>query len=252
MIWLDLYRLRWYNIDMTVDEKTLRKATGLNLSVLDECVSTFDAIGDLDAIVALSQKSGEGRGDHTFFSPRGGIYVVMRAMGLHIDAHTLAPSVGLAAHDAIKSVLGMETRLKWVNDVMYGGKKIAGILCKCPRRGEYLIGIGVNYATDEAELFSAGLPDAGTLAAPPQKATEFTAVLLKAIRRAAVSIFDAARYNALCVTVGKNVSFIHNGMTVRGYAEAVERDGSLIVRIGSATVAVDAGEVSIVREVTEG
>ncbi|MCM1368437.1 MAG: biotin--[acetyl-CoA-carboxylase] ligase [Roseburia sp.] len=236
---------------MKIDERVLRKQTGLKVSVFDECDSTFDEIGDLDAIIALSQKNGKGRGDHQFFSPRGGIYIVMRVNGLHIDAHTLAPRVGLAAHDAIKTVLGIDTRLKWINDIMLNGKKIAGILCKCPRRGEYLIGIGVNYATNEAELLAAGLQGAGALCAPSEKATEFTAQLLKRIRRAAIEDFDAARYNALCVTVGKTVSFMHNGISVRGYAEAVENDGTLLVRIGTATVAVDAGEVSVVREVTE-
>ena len=49
------------------------------------------------------------------------------------------------------------------------------------------------------------------------------------------------------MNVGKNVTFIHNGINVQGFAESVAPDGSLIVRIGNATVAVDAGEVSIVR-----
>lgn len=233
---------------MIIDEKYLREYTGLDVAVFDSCTSTFDEIGARDAIIALSQKNGEGRGEHTFYSPVGGIYIVMRVTGLSINAHTLTPSVGLAAYDAIKSTLGIDTRLKWINDLYLNDKKVVGILCKCPRRGEYLIGIGINYATDESELIKAGLPCAGTLGASPDKATVFTAKLIKRIRRAAIANFDVKRYNALCMTVGKNVSFTHNGSTVRGFAEAVENDGSLIVRIGMATVAVDAGEVSIIRE----
>lgn len=236
---------------MVINEKFIREFTGLKVSVRERCSSTFDEIGNNDVIVALSQERGAGRGDHKFFSPEGGVYIVMRALGLHIDAHTLTPAIGLAAYDTIKSVLGLETRLKWVNDVMLDGKKTAGILCKCPRRGEYLIGIGVNYATDPAQFVKAGLPDATSLNAPETRVTAFVTGLIKRMRTATLATFDYRRYNAVCATVGKNISFTHNGAEVRGFAESVGADGSLIVRIGTATVAVDSGEVSIVREASE-
>ena len=234
---------------MVINEKFVREFTGLKVEVKEHCISTFDEIGNNDAIVALSQDQGLGRGDHTFFSPVGGIYIVMRAMGLHIDAHTLTPAMGLAAYDTIKSVLGLESKLKWVNDIIYNGKKAAGILCKCVRRGEYLIGIGVNYATDPATLALAGLNDAISLQAPETRATAFVTGLIKRMRTATLATFDYRRYNSVCLTVGKNIGFTHNGTEVRGYAESVAADGSLIVRIGNATVAVDSGEVSIIREV---
>lgn len=236
---------------MFIDEKFLRRATGLNVDVEKYCTSTFDEIGGFDAIVALSQKNGCGRGDHAFHSPRGGIYLVMRETGLNIDAHTLTPAVGLAVHDSIKTTLGLDVGLKWINDVMYDGKKVCGILVRSPRRGEYLIGVGVNYATPSAEFEKAGLADiATTLGAPEEKATAFTADLMRRIHLATLAPFDHARYGRLCVTLGKTVCFNKNGVDVRGYAESIERDGTLIVRIGMATVAVDAGEVSLVREVS--
>lgn len=224
--------------------------TGLNVSVVDYCDSTFDDIGDNDVIIALGQKNGEGRGGHTFFSPLGGLYMVMRVCGLHIDAHTLTPAVGLALHDTVEHVLELDTRLKWVNDLMYNGKKAAGILCKSPRRGEYLIGIGINYATPEEEFESVGLDDVATsLDAPISRVSFFVIALIRRIRAAILASFDCNRYNALCVTVGKTVGFLHNGVEMQGYAESVDAHGSLIVRLGMATVAVDAGEVSIIREI---
>ncbi len=233
---------------MIIDERYIKRATGLKVRAVRACESTFDELGSLDVIVAQQQNKGYGRGDHTFFSPFGGIYIVMRQNGLNIDAHTLTPTVGLAAHDAILQVAGLETELKWVNDIYFKGKKAGGILVRSPRRGEYNIGIGINYATDTTELARAGLDDATSLGAPEAKATEFVTELIMRIRSAALRPFDHARYNSLCRTVGKTVEFKNGDTTVRGYAEKVECDGSLIVRIGSATVAVDAGEVSIVRE----
>lgn len=235
---------------MVLNEKFIKLHTGLNVKIVNECVSTFDEIGKYDAIIALSQKSGVGRGDHSFFSPQGGIYIVMRVQGLYIDAHTLTPAVGLAVHDAIRVILGIPTSLKWVNDILYNGKKVVGILCKSPRKAEYLIGIGVNYATPAEAFEKAGLDEIATsLAAPENRASAFVTGLINCVRRATLATFDFNRYGALCTTVNKTVSFVHNGVKVQGFAERIDADGSLIVRIGNATVAVDAGEVSIVREV---
>lgn len=235
---------------MVLNEKFIRLHTGLNIKVVDSCVSTFDEIGKYDAIVALSQKNGEGRGDHTFYSPQGGLYIVMRVIGMHIDPHTLTPAVGLAVHDAIFAILGLKTGVKWVNDIIYNGKKAVGILCKCPRKAEYLIGIGVNYSTASKELEKAGLSEiASSLEAPESRASAFVTGLINSVRHATLATFDPVRYSKLCVNVGKTVSFTYNGTTVQGFAEKVDADGSLIVRIGNATVAVDAGEVSIIREV---
>lgn len=237
---------------MKLDEKFIRLHTGLNVKIVDECESTFDEIGKFDAIIALSQKRGEGRGDHTFFSPSGGLYIVMRVMGLYIDPHTLTPSVGLAVHDAIATILGLQTGIKWVNDIMYNGKKAVGILCKCPRKAEYLVGVGVNYSTAPDEFEKAQISEvACSLEAPESRATAFVTGLINRIRRATLATFDNDRYSALCVNVGKNVEFTYNGTRVQGFAESVAPDGALIVRIGAATVAVDAGEVSIIREVKE-
>ena len=233
---------------MLIDQRYIKKATGLKILSVRSCRSTFDELENNDVIIAQAQACGEGRGDHKFFSPPGGLYIVMREVGLNINAHTLTPAVGLAAHDAIKSVLNIDTTLKWVNDVMFGGKKAGGILVKCPRRGEYLIGIGINYATDQKDLVNAGLNDATTLKANECRATEFCVELIKRIHAASLMPFDYKRYNELCDTVNKTVSFMRGDIKVQGRAESVERDGSLIVRIGMATVAVDAGEVSLVRE----
>lgn len=235
---------------MILNEKFIRMHTGLNVNVVDCCASTFDEIGKFDAIVAQRQKNGIGRGDHTFFCPDGGLYIVMRVQGVYIDPHTLTPAVGLAVHDTIQALLGVQTKIKWVNDILYKDKKAGGILCKCVRKAEYLVGIGVNYATDPKEFEKAGLGDiAISLCAPQSRASAFVTGLLRMIKRATIATFDHQKYSKLCVNIGKNVEFKHNGVTVRGFAERIDADGSLIVRIGNATVAVDAGEVSILHNV---
>ncbi len=239
------------NTRMLLNEKFIRLHTGMNIKIVQSCISTFDEIGKNDAIIALSQKNGVGRGDHVFYSPPGGLYIVMRLQGVYINPHTLTPAVGLAVHDTVQSLLGMQTSLKWVNDVMYKNKKAAGILCKSPRKAEYLVGVGINYATPTIELVRAKLNDVAiSLQAPESRATGFVTGLLTQIRRASIATFDHARYSKLCINIGKQVGFIYNGVKVQGFADRIEADGTLIVRIGNAEIAVDAGEVSIIREVS--
>ncbi|MCH5165854.1 MAG: biotin--[acetyl-CoA-carboxylase] ligase [Clostridiales bacterium] len=235
-----------------IDQRFIRHCTKMDVKIVDSCTSAFDEIGNHEAIVALRQTAGVGCGENTFFSPNGGIYLVMRATGMHINPHTLTPAVGLAVHDTILSVLGIHTKVKWVNDLMYEGKKVVGILVKSPRKAEYLIGVGVNYSTNPKEFEKAKLGDIATsLEAPQNRASMFVLGLLNSIRHATLAEFDNIKYNNLCLTVGKNVEFVHNATKVHGYAESVAPDGSLIVRIGNATVAVDAGEVSIIRNIDE-
>ena len=238
---------------MVLYEKFIRLHTGKNIKIVPSCVSTFDEIGKYDVIIAGSQQNGVGRGNRKFYSPVGGLYIVMRAQGVYIDPHTLTPAVGLAVHDTIRAILGIETDLKWVNDIYYKGKKAVGILCKSPRKAEYLIGMGINYAIADAELEKAGLGDTAiSLNAPESRATAFVTGLINQVRHSTIAAFDHVRYGKLCMNVGKNVTFIHNGINVQGFAESVAPDGSLIVRIGNATVAVDAGEVSIIRVAQNG
>ncbi len=234
---------------MILNEKFIKQHTGLkNIRIVESCVSTFDEIGKNDVIIAMRQSLGRGRGDHSFFCPYGGIYMVMRVQGLYIDAHTLTPAVGLAVHDTIFTMLGLRTQLKWVNDVMLDGKKTVGILCKSPRKAEYLVGIGINYSTAPDEFERAGLAEvATTLGAPESRASAFVTGLINRIKRATLATFDNVRYGALCINIGKTVEFTHNGTRVKGFAEQVAPDGSLIVRIGNATISVDAGEVSVLR-----
>ena len=232
---------------MKLNGKFITASTGLNIRFTRSCVSTFDEIEDFDVIVALRQKNGVGRGEHTFASPPGGLYIVLRLIGRY-DAHTLTPSVGIAVHDTVAEILGLDTELKWVNDVFYKGKKAVGILCKCPRKDEYLVGIGINYATKQSALDNAGLNGiATTLGAPEEKASEFVAALLNRIYDPALCAFDSEKYSSLCMNIGKTVEFTHNGAKLTGLAERVNEKGSLVVCVGEETVAVDAGEVVILK-----
>jgi BirA family biotin operon repressor/biotin-[acetyl-CoA-carboxylase] ligase len=59
--------------------------------------------------------------------------------------------VGLATAEAIEETTGLAAQLKWPNDVLVGGRKVAGILLEAAE-GSVVAGIGINVAQREDEL----------------------------------------------------------------------------------------------------
>jgi BirA family biotin operon repressor/biotin-[acetyl-CoA-carboxylase] ligase len=104
-------------------------------------------------IAADSQTEGRGRRGRQFFSPKGtGLYLTL-AMPLQFPAEA-APGItayaAVCVCRAIESLTGRQGRIKWVNDVFLGGKKICGILTEASASLEsgmieaVFIGIGIN------------------------------------------------------------------------------------------------------------
>lgn len=96
-----------------------------------------------DVYTADYQSAGRGRLDHKWVSPPKTnllMSVVLSVEGLAPETVATLPLViGLAVVRAV----GRDARLKWPNDVLVGGKKVAGILCE--RQGDnVIVGIGVN------------------------------------------------------------------------------------------------------------
>jgi BirA family biotin operon repressor/biotin-[acetyl-CoA-carboxylase] ligase len=109
-------------------------------------------------IVAFEQTRGRGRQGRSWMSPAGqGVYATLllpEVAGELLPALPLAVGLGICA--ALDPLVGGECKLKWPNDVFVGGRKIAGLLIECLRRGEgaaaVLIGIGVNHGQAADQL----------------------------------------------------------------------------------------------------
>lgn len=107
-------------------------------------------------IAAASQSEGRGRRDREWRSPEGGIYAtfVFRVPGeARLALLPLAAALWVA--DALAAAAGVETRLKWPNDVLSGDRKLAGVLTEAKTRGEethVAVGIGVNVLGGAADF----------------------------------------------------------------------------------------------------
>lgn len=127
---LDLGRLRGTNPIRTVDYYTT-------------IGSTMDAAAGRapgTVIIAEEQTAGQGRHGHSWHSEAGsGIYfsIVLK------PAPLLTLALGLATAEAITTATGVACDLRWPNDVMVGGRKVAGVLAKLAD-GAAIAGIGIN------------------------------------------------------------------------------------------------------------
>lgn len=125
---------------------------------LVECGSTNDEAARLaragarhgTIVIAQSQRAGRGRDGRAWQSPPGmGLYlsaVVRPSMPL-VDVPPMTLAIGIGLCDAVRAT-GANARLKWPNDVLVDGKKLAGVLVEAQSQGHKLesvvIGIGLN------------------------------------------------------------------------------------------------------------
>jgi BirA family biotin operon repressor/biotin-[acetyl-CoA-carboxylase] ligase len=135
------------------------------IAFLEEVGSTNDVLRQLardgcpewSVVVAGRQTAGRGRRGNPWSSPEGNAYVsVLLRPKLNADRLPLIPLAGgLAVSDALRA-LSLPATLKWPNDVLVNGCKIAGVLAEAAsgRDGveSVVLGIGVNVAVDPAHL----------------------------------------------------------------------------------------------------
>ncbi|MDH4318313.1 MAG: biotin--[acetyl-CoA-carboxylase] ligase [Desulfobulbaceae bacterium] len=101
-------------------------------------------------IIADELENGCGRFERPWHAPRGGIWLALALADTMLpEVSRLLPFVaGIACCETIRE-LGLGVSLKWVNDLCFRGRKIAGVLCESMRSPIYgdnyfVIGIGIN------------------------------------------------------------------------------------------------------------
>lgn len=132
---------------------------GVEAAVFDSLPSTNTYLRNLAAagapeytlIVADSQTSGRGRFDRAFYSPsETGVYfsILLRPEPRNDTAALVTVTAALAAAEACEAVFNIPAEIKWVNDVLVGGKKAVGILAEAFSDGGFfvILGIGANIA----------------------------------------------------------------------------------------------------------
>src|SRR5689334_5072681 len=95
------------------------------------------------------QIAGRGRGSNAWWSATGGLTVTfVFPVEEHLSPHQVPLLAGLAVRDAAAELTGQQRiSLKWPNDVVFNGRKVAGLLCERVMKAD-LVGVGLNVNVD--------------------------------------------------------------------------------------------------------
>jgi BirA family biotin operon repressor/biotin-[acetyl-CoA-carboxylase] ligase len=218
---------------------------------LEHCRSTNDYVrenlarlgAEMPLMVSTGvQSSGRGRGNRGWFSAPGlGLYVTFAFRLADARRLSLLSLVsGVAVCDMLAAWTGREFVLKWPNDVLGEGKKVAGILCESMISGEAatcLAGIGVNLnhlAADfpaELRMRASSLRMLTGREWPVAAARERLAVAMVSwLRRLtagdAGAVLERAR-ELSCSFLGREIGFHRQGVACRGVFRGLADDGGL-------------------------
>jgi BirA family biotin operon repressor/biotin-[acetyl-CoA-carboxylase] ligase len=183
-----------------------------------------------DVVLAEEQTAGQGRHGHSWHSAAGdGIYcsVVLPQSPL------LTLALGLATHSAIFEATGLVCDLRWPNDLMLAGRKVAGILVQASGRNAIAgIGINVNHTAFPGDV--ASLATSLRLAAGrPLRREEILLALLPAIDTIVAqdkAAILAAFSHLSSYASGRRVEVQQPDGILTGTTMGLDPDGFLIVR----------------------
>jgi len=190
-------------------------------------------------VTASEQSAGRGRQGRTWAAPPG--HSLLCSVLIRDPARLLP----LAAGVAVAEVVGADAQVKWPNDVLVGGRKIAGILVEGrPQERWAVLGIGLNVAVRMEDLPAELHERATTMGLGPEALEDVLARLLRALER-----WTAADSGAVLAAVRERDALL--GRQIRwaageGEGAGIDGDGRLVVLTRSGRVALDAGEVHLV------
>ncbi len=236
------------------------RVIGRDVRVFSETTSTNDIIEKLardgvaegSVVFAETQTRGRGRMGRQWHSPTGsGLWfsVLLRPRLRPSAATQLTVVSAVAVARAIERETGLRPDIKWPNDIMFGQKKVAGILlelgAELDRIRHATLGIGIDVNVDPAEL-------------PPEVrevATSLRAELGRVVDRASLATAVLRELDHLyqrlgdgdfheigddwmrrCSTLGRRVVIHIGDRRVTGRAEALDDEGALLVRTEFGTI----------------
>lgn len=189
-------------------------------------------------VTAGEQTAGRGRQGRTWNASAG------RALLCSLVVREPPRLLPLAAGVAVADVAGPDALLKWPNDVLIGGLKVAGLLVEGrPAEGWAVLGIGLNVALRGEDFPPELRGRAGTLGRAPELIEATLVELLVALERwlaaPADQVLSAVR--ARDALLAQPVSWAHGA----GRGAGIDADGRLLVSTDAGEVALDAGEVHL-------
>ena len=208
--------------------------------------------------VADRQTAGRGRLNRTWEAPPGSallVSVLLRPDLLPTHLHSTTMAAAVAASDACDEVAGFRPLLKWPNDVVVEGRKLAGLLAEAELSGDHVdavvVGMGLNVNWDRPPPELAGTAIAASeVAGRPIDRDALLDRFLERLEEHYSALVEPGgwrgtlmNYRRLSATLGQRVRVELAGETFTGTAVEVTGEGHLLVEVGGEVRRVPAGDV---------
>lgn len=249
--------------------------SGLSTKILGQVVHYFPQVGSTNdvarklaqqgadegtLVVAEEQTSGRGRRGRNWLSPAGtGIFasLVLRPNLLPAQAPVLTLTAAVAGAEAIRQLTNLPVGIKWPNDLLINGRKVAGILTEISAEIDsifyVIIGIGINVNTnsfpDELKDIATSLAREGGQAVSRQRLLQ---LFLLRLEKWYYSLLEGGqdkvldRWRELSVTLGRQVTIFSPNFTVQGLALDIDQEGALLLQTADhKIVRILSGDVSL-------
>ena len=215
------------------------------------------------AILAGHQTGGHGRLGRSFHSPEGmGVYLsfLIRPDCAPTALMHLTCATAVAMCEAVEAACGLRPGIKWTNDLVYGRRKLGGILTELGLSSQgtadyAIIGIGINCCQQEADFPEDIRNIAASLSMVTGKEIDRSRIAAAltdafyAMDQELLTQVDAMleQYRSRCITLGQEISLVRADVQPRhGRALSVDETGALVVEFVDGSVeAVSSGEVSV-------
>lgn len=232
---------------------------------VDSVSSTMDLLGTLardgapsgTTVVADLQTEGRGRSGRTWTTPPGTALLMstlLRPPCPLAGCGPLALLAGLAVARAVDARIDSTCEIKWPNDVLIEGRKVAGILISAreglpPESLKVIVGIGVNVSTESSVLPPGATSVQRYAHCPVDRADVFDGIDIALARVYADFCADAVE--AALADVDDRLAFRGRDVVVqdgprqlRGRLRGVHRDGGLVIAAEGGSIIVRSGELT--------
>ena len=231
-----------YGLKKKIDVETYNTISSTNTYCRQRCFQN-------DTLVCSShQENGRGRKGKSFFSPPDGLYFTLSMKTDNVDISNATIIAALSITKALNKLYQIDCMIKWVNDIYYQGKKVAGILSEAFTDNNsliLLIGIGININQnnfpDEINSIATSLfiPDCNR----SQLISEIINNIYQLFNVDKATIIE--EYRRKMFLIGKEVSFTINNVSYVGEAIDINEEGNLIVNCNNKNMVLKSGEISL-------
>ena len=240
-----------------IDIIALKSTPSTNAEAMTRLMNGKISHGTL--IVADEQLQGRGRMGKSFFSPKRGIYMsvcLCKSIENLTDVMVITPAAAVAVRRSIAKFTDLDAKIKWVNDIYIGKKKVCGILTQADidfesgKAGTFIVGIGVNFVNQDfpddikekaCSLFEINPPDVTR--------SQMIAEIYSQLMSLTEDLKDRSfmrEYKQYSLVVGKEITYTLNNQEKRGKVIDIDDDGALsLIEEDGTSRKLTCGEISI-------